>query len=173
MSLSPNSNGLHRRRRTLPSTARRLRNFASRQYSKLASEVTTLPYSIYRSRSLWGCSYLFSCMIFFWNGVFLSASTSRSILLLLLFSFCRGCTVPAGQQKSDTSGCHWQLEVNVIRRPLPRTAGSGLLLNVNACTRGPDQNVCVTSRSMWERVRLQSGSSLMKRRKGGMDVSSW
>ena len=28
-----------------------------------------------------------------------------------------------GRQKSDTARCHWQREVNVIRRPLPRTTG--------------------------------------------------
>ena len=72
-------------------------------------------YSIYRSRSLLGCSCLFSCMIFLWNGVFLSASASRSI------------------KRDKRDRCH----------------GKRAVLR-NACTRVPDQNVCVTSRSMWE-----------------------
>ena len=64
--------------------------FAS-QYFKLA--FSTLPYSIYRSWSLWGCSCLFSYMIFLWNEVFLSASASRSVLRFLFFLFlsCRAC----------------------------------------------------------------------------------
>ena len=126
-SLSPN--GLYRRRWTLPSTARRLQSFASLQ-SKLA--ISALPYSIHRSRSLLGCSCLFLCMIFLWNGFFLSASASRSVLLLLLllllllFSVVHACAAEPnlpGRQKSDTARCHWQREVNVIRRPLPRTTG--------------------------------------------------
>ena len=45
----------------------RLQSFASLQ-SKLA--ISALPYWIHRSWSLLGCSCLFSCMIFLWNGLF-------------------------------------------------------------------------------------------------------
>ena len=71
-----------------------------------------------------GLQLLFSCMIFLWN-VFLSASASRSVLLLLLsvvHACAAGPNLP-GRQKSDTACCHWQREVHVIRRPLPRTTG--------------------------------------------------
>ena len=87
-------------------------------------------------------------MIFLWNGVFLSASASRSVLFFF-FSVVHACAAGPnlpGRRKSDTARCHWQREVNVIRRPLPRQRA----VLRNACTRVPDQNVCVTSRSMWE-----------------------
>ena len=43
--------------------------------------------------------------------------------LSFFFSFCRACMCQPGRQKSDTARCHWRREVNVIRRPLPRTTG--------------------------------------------------
>ena len=93
MSLSPN--GWYRRRRTPPSTARRLQGVPSLRHSKLA--FSTLPCSIYRSRSLLGCSCLFSCMIFLWNGVFLSAPASRSYKGL-------GSRLGKGEQSSSSNG---------------------------------------------------------------------
>ena len=62
------------------------------------------------------------------------------------FPFCRACMCQPSRQKNDTARCNWQQEVNVIRCPLPRK----LAVLRNACTRVPDENVCVTSRSMWE-----------------------
>ena len=84
--ISLSANGLYRRRWTLPSTARRLQSFASLQ-SKLA--ISALPYSIHRSRSLLGCSCLFSCMIFLWNGVFLLLQPRDRFFFF--FFFCRAC----------------------------------------------------------------------------------
>ena len=53
---------------------------------------------------------------FLWNGAFLSASASRSVLL---FFSCLSCMhVPAARRtKSDTTRCHWQREVNIDRAP--------------------------------------------------------
>ena len=42
----------------------------------------------------------------------------------VLFFFCCACMCQLpGRRKSDTARCYWQREVNVIRRPLPRTTG--------------------------------------------------
>ena len=143
MTLSPN--GLHHRRWTLPSTARRLKSFASLQTGLL--NPWRLPYSIYRSRSLLGCGRLFLCMMFLWNGIF-SLLQPRDRIFSVFFSFLLCMHVPAAEPtKSDTARCHWQREVNSDIGARCHRQRSVLW---NACTRVPDQNVCVTSRSMWE-----------------------
>ena len=59
---------------------------------------------------------------FLWNGVFVSASASRSVLLFFLS--CRACSASCRvYKKSDAARCRWQREVNVIRRPLPQATG--------------------------------------------------
>ena len=60
---------------------------------------------------------------FLWIGLFLSASASRSSSFFSFFGLLCMHVPAAGPTKSDTARCHWQREVNVIRRPLPRTTG--------------------------------------------------
>ena len=67
---------------------------------------------------------------------------------LFFFLFCCACMCQLlSRQKSDTARCHWQREVNSDIGARCHRQRSVLW---NACTRVPDQNVCVTSRSMWE-----------------------
>ena len=139
MSLLISPNGLNRRRRTLPSIARRLQSFASLQHSKLAFSI--LPYSILRSRSLLGGSCSFWCMIFL-----LKRSISLGFNLTIGSSpfFLSACTICRAYKKvilhAAIGNKQWYGA---------RCFGQRAVLR-NACTWVSDQNACVTSRSMWE-----------------------
>ena len=65
---------------------------------------------------------LFSCFrAWFSFGIeFFSLLQPRDRFFFFFFSFP---VTLSGRQKSDTARCHWQREVNVIRRPLPQATG--------------------------------------------------
>ena len=139
MSLSPN--GLYRRRRTLPSTARRLPSFVSLQYSKLA--ISTLPHSIYRSRSLWG----YSCFVFVHD--FPLERTFSLCFSLAFFFFFLSCIDVPGAGPTKKCYCPLPLATGGKRDTAPAATDNGPYFGI-ACTRVPRQSVCVTPRSTWE-----------------------
>ena len=60
---------------------------------------------------------------------FFSLLQPRDRFFFFFFSVVHACAAGPnlpGRQKSDTASCHWQREVNVMRRLLPRTTGRTL-----------------------------------------------
>ena len=93
--------------------------------------------------SLWGCGCLFLCITSFGKDFF---SLLQPRVLLLLFLSCMQLPA-AGPTKKWY--CPLPLAAGGKRDTAPAATDNGPFFR-NARTRVPDQNVCVTSRSIWE-----------------------
>ena len=123
--LSPN--GLYRRRPADKLSLQLLEDCMLREPPVVQTGLLNpyLPYSIYRSRTHGHFGVAAVCF-----RAWFSVGTKRFSLLqprdrffFFFFLSCRACMCQLPGRQKDTARCHWQREVNVIRRPLPQATG--------------------------------------------------